>query len=76
MNETIVVWKIANIAIMAIVGAVLAGATFGLLLKSIGGESVKKKIDKIQEDPMAMSVYLSASKFAVYYLFATIFTRF
>ena len=76
MNETIEIWKILNLSFMAAIAAIFAGVTFGLLLRKIGGGNVKQKVKKIESQPMALAIYLSVSKFAIYYLFATIFTRF
>jgi len=76
MNETIVIWKMLNLALMATIAALSAGITFRILIKRMGNEYVQTQIKKMQANPVAFSIFLSATFFSIFFLYATIFTRF
>lgn len=76
MTETIVFTKMMNLALMGTIAAVIASITFWVLLRIVGGKSVFKRIEEMEQDKRALAIYLSVSKFAIFFLYATVFTRF
>jgi hypothetical protein len=65
-----------NLALMGTIAAVIASITFWVLLRIVGGKSVFKRIEEMEQDKRALAIYLSVSKFAIFFLYATVFTRF
>lgn len=65
-----------NLLILATVAAIVASLNLWMLIRYVGKERVRKKIEIIQKDPMALSVWVVGTTIAVFYLYASIFTRF
>ncbi len=68
--------KMVSLIVLATIGAILATLVFWWLTRIIGGKDVIEKIKKMESSPRDLAIYLAASKCAIFYLFATILTRF
>ena len=76
MNEEIEFIKMLNLLMFASVAAIVATVNYWLLIRFVGGESVKKKIEEMEKNPLALAIWLGLGKFSVFFLYAYIFTRF
>lgn len=76
MTEGIQFVGALNLLMLATVAAIVASLNTWMLIRYIGRERVHKKIEIIKKDPLALALYVVGTVWAVFYLYASVFTRF